>query len=99
MLFIAIVTYHLSKIYYLWANQSQLIISNVGIGAEPWHLSNVGFLFLTGLFTSLISLLCLRVYTNGKKQPYFINQFAFFYGIEIVQFLFYYVIFTIVFLS
>jgi hypothetical protein len=98
MLVIALIAYHLSKVYYLWSNQSQLIINHVGIGAEPWHLANIGFLFLTGLFTSLVSLLCLKVYTNGKKQPYFINQFAFFYGVEIIQFLFYYVIFTIVFL-
>jgi len=98
MLLIALATYHLSKIYYLWANRSDLVIHNVGIGTEPWHLSNIFFLFLTGLFTSLVSMLCLRVYTRGKKQPYFITQFAFFYGIEIIQFLFYYVIFTIVFI-
>jgi hypothetical protein len=98
MLWIAIGVYLLSKIYYFYSNHSDFIIANAGLGAEPYHIANAFNFILFGIFTSLISLGCLHFYTQKKINPYFINQFAFFYAMELIQMLFYFVIYTVMYL-
>ncbi|MBS7526517.1 hypothetical protein KHM83_07490 [Fusibacter paucivorans] len=98
MLWIAIGVYLLSKVYYFYSNHSDFIIANMGLGAEPYHIANAFNLILFGIFTSLISLGCLNYYTQRKINPYFINQFAFFYAMELIQILFYFVIYTVMYL-
>jgi hypothetical protein len=98
MLWIAISVYMLSKIYYFYSNQGDLMITNTGLGAEPYHMANFFDLILFGAFTSLISIGCLTFYTQRKINPYFINQFAFFYAMELIQILLYFIVYTVMYI-
>ena len=98
MLKITIGTYLLSKLYYLINNQSRLVISQMGLGAEPIHLANLAILLAVGVFTTLVSILCLHFYSIRKTSNYFILQFAFFYAIELIQFLLFFQVYSVMYI-
>ncbi len=98
MLGIAIITYLIFKARYLWVNQSDFIYSHLNYGDTPLHLSNGIGLFLTGLITTLISGLCLWLFTRKNPDSHFIPRFGFFFLIEMFLMLIFLIPYTMMFL-
>lgn len=98
MLYISICTYAISKLYYLINNRDLLIYNDLSSGAVPWHLSSLPLLLLINVFTGFMSYGALVLYRKKHKDSYFIIQFAFFFAMDLIQFLFYVQVYSVMFI-
>lgn len=89
MLYAALISYIIVKIYYVFTNLNILAFTSATLGAPPVHLSSIFLTALTFIFTTGISLVCIFLYLKKKPDTHFIASFFIFFIFEMVQYLIY----------
>ncbi|MBF4695429.1 hypothetical protein [Fusibacter ferrireducens] len=99
MLYSAVITYILAKIYYVYSDIHLLHFNNKNIGIPPFHLSSPISSILTFVFTTAVSLLCLKLFIKNKPHTHFIASFFFFFLCEMIQYMLYITTYAVMYMN
>ena len=89
MLYSALITYILAKIYYVYSDIHLFHFADKNIGSPPVHLSSPVLSVFTFVFTTAISLLCLKLFIKKRPNTHFIASFFIFFFCEMIQYMLY----------
>jgi len=98
ILFMFVVTYLISKFYYVFSIRTELIQTESFIGTIPLYLQSLPGLIISVLITSIISLICLHLYKQKKPSQQFMSYFGIYFSTDMVLYLLYFEVYTMMFL-
>ncbi len=99
MLYSALITYILAKIYYVYSDIHLFNFANVNIGTPPVHLSSPILSIFTFIFTTAISLLCLKLFIKKRPNTHFIASFFIFFFCEMIQYMLYITTYAVMYMK
>lgn len=99
MLYSAVITYILAKIYYVYSDINFFHFADKNIGIPPVHLSSPILSILTFVFTTAVSLLCLKLFIKKKPNTHFIASFFIFFFCEMIQYMLYITTYAVMYMK